>query len=678
MAVNKNFVVKNGLEVATDLVFASSTLDKVGIGSTLPSATLEVGGDFKATGNSTVVGIATFSNNIDANGDLDVDGHTELDNLNVSGIATFAGTLDFNGDLDVDGHLEVDNINVSGVSTFTGDIDANGGLDVDGHTELDDLGVSGVSTFSSAINATDIIKGYEYTAVPYGSTVTLAVTVVSKDSTHRYNGTGSGSGYEIDGIQAPFLTLTPGRTYRFTNNNTGSHPFKFYLEADKTTEYTSGVNFQNTYTEITISDTTPEVLHYQCSNHEYMGNAVQTNSNTIVVSAASTFSGDLDINASIDVDGHTELDDLRVSGVSTLSGNTFVGSAVSIYASSGIVSATEFYGDGSNLSGIVADSGGSLGFSTGANPGYGITFLNFTGGGVGSLTTPNSGIATISIISGGINYNDLSVTTNSAGTAALQYNTGTGNFLYTPPDLSSYLTTTGNGSGLTNIVTSVIAGDNISVSGGTGNVTITGLANTSNVRADTLVVTGVSTLGDVNARHGSYTGVVTATTFLGNLTGNVSGNISGATGTFSGDVSIGGTLTYEDVTNVDSVGLITARSGIIVNGAGIGLSVTEGGARVTGVVTASNFNATSDIKLKENITTVDNALGVVNQLRGVRFDWRESGGGDYGVIAQELEEVLPELVSQGDPKSVNYNGIIGVLIEAIKDLTEKVERLEDK
>jgi hypothetical protein len=71
-------------------------------------------------------------------------------------------------------------------------------------------------------------------------------------------------------------------------------------------------------------------------------------------------------------------------------------------------------------------------------------------------------------------------------------------------------------------------------------------------------------------------------------------------------------------------------------------------------------------------------LGVVNQLRGVRFDWRESGGGDYGVIAQELEEVLPELVSQGDPKSVNYNGIIGVLIEAIKDLTEKVERLEDK
>ena len=594
MAVNKNFVVKNGLEVATDLIFADSTLDKVGIGSTLPSAALEVSGDFKATGNSTVVGIATFSNNIDANGDLDVDGHTELDSLNVSGIATFAGTLDFNGDLDVDGHLEVDNINVSGVSTFAGDIDANGGLDVDGHTELDNLGVSGVSTFTGAIDANGALDVDGHT--------------------------------ELDDVN-----VSGASTF------TGDADFNGAVDIDGHTE---------------LDD--------------------------VNVSGASTFTGAADFNGNIDVDGHTELDDLRVSGVSTISGNTFVGSAVSIYASSGIVSATEFYGDGSNLTGIVATSGGSLGFTTGTNPGYGITFLNFTGGGVGSLTTPNSGIATLSIISGGINYNDLSVTTNSAGTAALQYNTGTGNFLYTPPDLSSYLTSTGNGSGLTNIVTSVIAGDNISVSGATGNVTITGLANTSNVRADTLVVTGVSTLGDVNARHGSYTGVVTATTFSGNLTGNVSGNINGATGTFSGDVSIGGTLTYEDVTNVDSVGLITARSGIIVNGAGIGLSVTEGGARVTGVVTASNFNATSDIKLKENITTVDNALGVVNQLRGVRFDWRESGGGDYGVIAQELEEVLPELVSQGDPKSVNYNGIIGVLIEAIKDLTEKVERLEDK
>ena len=67
-----------------------------------------------------------------------------------------------------------------------------------------------------------------------------------------------------------------------------------------------------------------------------------------------------------------------------------------------------------------------------------------------------------------------------------------------------------------------------------------------------------------------------------------SGNVSGVDGTFSGNVSIGGTLTYEDVTNIDSVGLVTARSGVIASG--IGLSVSEGGVRVTGFTTATSFS----------------------------------------------------------------------------------------
>ena len=72
------------------------------------------------------------------------------------------------------------------------------------------------------------------------------------------------------------------------------------------------------------------------------------------------------------------------------------------------------------------------------------------------------------------------------------------------------------------------------------------------------------------------TGVATATTFDGNFSGNagglsgtpniVVGSVTGTTGSFSGNVSIGGTLTYEDVTNVDSVGIITARSGVDLNG----------------------------------------------------------------------------------------------------------------
>ena len=67
-----------------------------------------------------------------------------------------------------------------------------------------------------------------------------------------------------------------------------------------------------------------------------------------------------------------------------------------------------------------------------------------------------------------------------------------------------------------------------------------------------------------------------------------SGNITGVDATFSGNVSVGGTLTYEDVTNIDSVGLVTARSGVIASG--IGLSVSEGGVRVTGFATATSFS----------------------------------------------------------------------------------------
>jgi|14BtaG_2_1085337.scaffolds.fasta_scaffold10700_4 hypothetical protein len=62
---------------------------------------------------------------------------------------------------------------------------------------------------------------------------------------------------------------------------------------------------------------------------------------------------------------------------------------------------------------------------------------------------------------------------------------------------------------------------------------------------------------------------------------SVSGNVTGAAATFTGNVSVGGTLTYEDVTNIDSVGLITARSGI---------NVTSGGANIVGVVTATSFS----------------------------------------------------------------------------------------
>ena len=210
----------------------------------------------------------------------------------------------------------------------------------------DGSGLSGVGGIGANdnINTTGIITasafaGFKYLQAPFGSTVNFTVTVDSKNATHRYNGQGSGQAYIINGVQSPFLTLTPGRTYRFnlSASDQSSHPFRFYLEADKTTEYSTNVTTTATYTEITVSDTTPNVLHYQCSSHVLMGNAVVTNSNVVDTPYPATLR-----------------DGLNVTGISS------VGSAITMYGASGIISATKFIGDGSSLTGITADTLGDL------------------------------------------------------------------------------------------------------------------------------------------------------------------------------------------------------------------------------------------------------------------------------------------------------------------------------
>lgn len=103
------------------------------------------------------------------------------------------------------------------------------------------------------------------------------------------------------------------------------------------------------------------------------------------------------------------------------------------------------------------------------------------------------------------------------------------------------------------------------------------------------------------------------------------------------------------------------------------------GLNVTGVITCTDLNSTSDINLKENIQTVTNALDIVKDIRGVKFEWKNNGKKSLGVIAQEIEQVLPELTSDNNnTKTVNYNGLIGILIEAIKELSEEIELLKRK
>jgi hypothetical protein len=109
----------------------------------------------------------------------------------------------------------------------------------------------------------------------------------------------------------------------------------------------------------------------------------------------------------------------------------------------------------------------------------------------------------------------------------------------------------------------------------------------------------------------------------------------------------------------------------------------DGDLHCDGDVIAYSTTTASDIKLKENITPVENALDKVKQLTGVEFDWKKDGSRSAGVIAQDVEKVLPQAVktvtglnTDEEHKVVNYDSLHALLIEAIKELSAEVETLK--
>jgi hypothetical protein len=102
----------------------------------------------------------------------------------------------------------------------------------------------------------------------------------------------------------------------------------------------------------------------------------------------------------------------------------------------------------------------------------------------------------------------------------------------------------------------------------------------------------------------------------------------------------------------------------------------------TGIVTATSFNPASDVRLKENITNLDNSLDKICNIRGVNYNWKndETNTKTAGVIAQEVLEQIPEAVIDSDSEklSVNYNSIIAYLIESVKELKREINELKAK
>jgi hypothetical protein len=162
-----------------------------------------------------------------------------------------------------------------------------------------------------------------------------------------------------------------------------------------------------------------------------------------------------------------------------------------------------------------------------------------------------------------------------------------------------------------------------------------------------------------------------------NLTSGSIFSVNDVSGIPSIDVDANGTVEIAPFGGNLGVGTTNPTSKIhIIGDALLTGIITCTGATVNGNVTCVDLNSTSDINLKENIQTIDNALTLVQDIRGVKFEWKENHKPSIGVIAQEVEKILPELVTTAETKTVNYNGLIGLLIESVKELKNENDLLK--
>ena len=98
----------------------------------------------------------------------------------------------------------------------------------------------------------------------------------------------------------------------------------------------------------------------------------------------------------------------------------------------------------------------------------------------------------------------------------------------------------------------------------------------------------------------------------------------------------------------------------------------------SGLLTSTDYNSSSDVTLKENFTQIVNPLDIISQLEGFGFSWKDTKEKSYGLSAQQVETVLPEIVRvrPDGTKGINYLNLIAFLVEGIKDLKEEVRQLK--
>ncbi len=775
--MQKNFTIRNGLEVDSNLLVADSVTNSVGIGTSNPNYTFEVIGGIGAT-DINILGISTVLTefNVGTGGTAFTSLNTGLTGFGTaipvyvvdirSPVSTGQTALYVQGDVRITGDLSADDItldqatfsnvevtgvgtianfkstntNVSGVTT-TGSLVVNTGFDVyaadstfHGTVTIDgNLSIGGTTTIINAaqlrVEDKDIVLGFTTSQTPTDDTANHGGIAIA-----------STEGYPLISMSASGINTLPD-TYKqimwLKRNTMGAgttDAFLFnYAVGIGSTQVPNGVRFASgtiQFTDNVINTTnlnvtgvgtirtssidlgqvkTGIITNLTTSGIASITNAVIGTGN-INIGVVTTISGSNlnysgigsfgSVNAATGRINTGIVTNLSISGVSTFA-NTVefdsglkdiynqVGIAGSILVSTGVgVSWTPPFAAGiQGIQGIQGTQGvqGITGTGTQGIQGTTGTGTQGTQGiqGISGVTgTGTQGTQGIQGISGvtGTGIQGAQGTNGSNGTQGATGAQGTNGSNGTQGATGAQGTNGSNGT------QGATGAQGTNGSNGTQGATGATGAQGTNGSNGTQGATGATGAQGTNGSNGTQ-GATGATGAQGTNGSNGTQGATGAQGTNGSNGTQGtqgitgsaGSITDDTSTNSTLYPLFqSATSGTLS-----GVSVSSPNFQfnpATGTLSATIFTSLSDKTQKTNIRPIENSIELVKQLEGVRYDWINNDKPSIGVIAQDIEKVLPEVVEMNTNglKSVSYGNIVGVLIEAIKEQQVRIEELERK
>ncbi len=312
---------------------------------------------------------------------------------------------------------------------------------------------------------------------------------------------------------------------------------------------------------------------------------------------------------------------------------------------------------------------------------YTLTFSQGTGANVAVLASQVKMIATDGAGGGAVVY-DLLTDVNLAGTTVYSaLNDGTTTLTSTVAELNILdgVTATAAELNILDGVTSTAAELNYNDTGSAVGTVVASKTVTVDANKDVASFRNITLTGELDAGSLDVSGDADIDGTLETDALSINGTTVTST---AAELNIldGVTSTAAELNLVDGItpGTIAASKAVIVDS---NKDIT--GYRnltATATITGAEVTATSDVRLKSNIETINGALDKVKAMRGVYFDKNDKRS--VGVIAQEMQEVMPEVVATDDTEdkhlSVAYGNLVGVLIEAVKELSDKIEKLEAK